>query len=89
MSTKEDFEHGAGAQHRANRGSAALVSVRLAPHYQNNILSRHEVPSAVEHPRDTEKPPGTRSGRRLRLEIAPSPVEHLFPLFKGESHAGA
>lgn len=51
MSTEEDFERGAGAQHRANRGSAALVSVRLVPRYQNNILSRHEVPSAVEHPR--------------------------------------
>ena len=34
---------------------------------------------AVEHPRETEKPPGTPSGRRLRLEIAKSPVERLFP----------
>ena len=54
-----------------------------------NNLSWCEAPQAVEHPRETEKPPGTPSGRRLRLEIAPSPVERLFPLFKGESHAGA
>ena len=54
-----------------------------------NNLGWHEVPQAVEHPRETEKPPGTPSGRRLRLEIAKSPVERLFPLFKGESHAGA
>ena len=74
---------------RANRGSAALQNVRLVPRYRNNNLSRHEVPQAVEHPRETEKPPGTPSGRRPRLEIAPSPVERLFPLFKGESHAGA
>lgn len=33
MSTEEDFEHGAGAQHRANRGSAALIGVRPAPRY--------------------------------------------------------
>ena len=75
--------------HCANRGSAALRGVRFALNYQNHNLSRHEVPQAVEHPRDTEKPPGTRSGRRLRLEIAKPPVERLFPLFKGESHAGA
>ncbi len=50
-----------------------------------NILSRHEVPQAVEHPRDNEKPPGTPSGRRLRLEIAPSPVERLFPPSGGVS----
>ena len=35
--------------------------------------------SAVEHPRDTENPPGTPSGRRLRLETRESPVERLFP----------
>ena len=34
---------------------------------------------AVGHPRETEKPPGTRSGRRLKLEIASFPVERLFP----------
>ena len=28
-----------------------------------NNLGWHEVPLAVEHPRDTEKPPGTPSGR--------------------------
>ena len=77
------------ANHRTNRGSAALISGFFAPRYQNNNLSRCEAPQAVEHPRETEKPPGTPSGRRLRLEIAPSPVERLFPLFKGESHAGA
>ena len=54
-----------------------------------NNLGWHEVPQAVEHPRETENPPGTPSGRRLRLEIALSPGERLFPLFKGESHAGA
>ena len=75
--------------HRANRGSAAVRSVLPLPSYKNNNLGWHEVPQAVEHPRDTEKPPGTRSGRRLRLEITKSPVERLFPLFKGESHAGA
>ena len=63
--------------------------VRPTPHYQNHNLGWHEVPQAVEHPRDTEKPPGTPSGRRLRLETIQSPVERLFPLFKGESHAGA
>ena len=54
-----------------------------------NNLGWHEVPQAVEHPRETEKPPGTPSGRRLRLGTRKSPVECLFPLFKGESHAGA
>ena len=44
-----------------------------------NNLSWHEVPLAVEHPRDTGKPPGTPSGRRPRLEIRKSPVERLFP----------
>ena len=43
------------------------------------------MPTAVEHPRHTEKPPGTPSGRRLRLEIAPSPVERLFPPSGGVS----
>ena len=71
--------------HRANCGSAALISMRLLSSYQNNNLSRHEVPQAVEHPRDTEKPPGTPSGRRLRLEIAKSPVERLFPPSGGVS----
>ena len=80
---------GGSRLHRTNRGSAALISMRLLSSYQNNNLGWHEVPLAVEHPRRTEKPPGTPSGRRLRLEIAPSPVERLFPLFKGESHAGA
>ena len=41
--------------------------------------------SAVGHPRRTEKPPGTPSGRRLRLEIAKSPVERLFPPSGGVS----
>ena len=50
-----------------------------------NNLGWHEVPLAVEHPRDTEKPPGTPSGRRPRLEIAPSPVERLFPPSGGVS----
>ena len=57
---------------RVSRGSAALISMRLLSSYQNNNLSRHEVPLAVEHPRDTEKPPGTRSGRnseRLRWRM--------------------
>ncbi len=44
-----------------------------------NNLGWCEAPPAVEHPRRTEKPPGTPSGRRLRLEIALSPVERLFP----------
>ena len=65
--------------HRANRGSAALQSIRLLPNYQNNNLGWCEAPQAVEHPRDTENPPGTPSGRRPRLEIAKSPVERLFP----------
>ena len=76
---------GGSALHSANCGSAALISVRLAPRYQNNILSRHEVPQAVEHPRDTENPPGTPSGRRLRLETRKSPVERLFPPSGGVS----
>ena len=70
---------------RVNRGSAALISMRLLSSYQNNNLGWHEVPQAVEHPRDTEKPPGTPSGRRLRLEIAKSPVERLFPPSGGVS----
>ena len=70
---------------RVSRGSAALQSVRLLPRYQNNNLGWHGVPQAVEHPSDTEKPPGTPSGRRLRLEIAPSPVERLFPPSGGVS----
>ena len=71
--------------HRTNRGSAALIGVRLLPSYRNNNLGWHEVPQAVEHPRDTEKPPGTPSGRRWRLEIAKSPVERLFPPSGGVS----
>ena len=70
---------------RANRGSAALISMRPAPRYRNNNLGWCEAPQAVEHPRDNEKPPGTPSGRRLRLEIAPSPVERLFPPSGGVS----
>ena len=54
---------GEGAQRRANRGSAAVRSVLLLPRYRNNNLGWHEVPTAVEHPSDTEKPPGTPSGR--------------------------
>ena len=40
---------------------------------------------AVEHPSETEKPPGTPSGRRLRLETIQSPVERLFPPSGGVS----
>ena len=50
-----------------------------------NNLGWCEAPPAVEHPRRTEKPPGTPSGRRLRLEIALSPVERLFPPSGGVS----
>ena len=71
--------------HRTNRGSAALIGVRLLPSYRNNNLGWHEVPQAVEHPRDTEKPPKTPSGRRPRLEIAKPPVERLFPPSGGVS----
>ena len=70
---------------RTNRGSAALRSVRLLPRYQNNNLGWCEAPPAVGHPRETEKPPGTRSGRRLRLETIQSPVERLFPPSGGVS----
>ena len=73
------------AFHHSDRGSAALRSVRPTLHYQNHNLGWHEVPQAVGHPRRTEKPPGTPSGRRLRLEIAPSPVERLFPPSGGVS----
>ena len=76
---------GAHSFHPINRGSAALRSVHLLSSYQNNNLGWHEVPTAVEHPRETEKPPGTPSGRRLRLEIAKSPVERLFPPSGGVS----
>ena len=55
------------------------------PNYQNNNLGWCEAPTAVEHPRETGKPPGTPSGRRLRLEIAKSPVERLFPPSGGVS----
>ena len=48
-----------------------------------------QAPHAVGRTRNNEKPPGTRSGRRLTLENIQLPVERLFPLFKGESHAGA
>ena len=71
--------------HRANRGSAALRRVRLLPRYQNNNLGWCEAPQAVEHTRETEKPPGTPSGRRLRLETRKSPVERLFPPSGGVS----
>ena len=50
-----------------------------------NNLGWCEAPPAVGHPRCTEKPPGTPSGRRLRLEIASSPVELLFPPSGGVS----
>ena len=76
---------GGSRLHRANRGSAAVQSVLLLPSYQNNNLGWCEAPQAVGHPRNTEKPPGTPSGRRLRLEIAPSPVERLFPPSGGVS----
>ena len=71
--------------HRANRGSAAVQSVLLLPSYQNNNLGWCEAPPAVGHPRDTENPPGTPSGRRLRLENIQSPVERLFPPSGGVS----
>ena len=76
---------GGSRLHRTNRGSAALISMRLLSSYQNNNLGWHEVPLAVGHPRDTEKPPGTPSGRRLRLETIQSPVERLFPPSGGVS----
>ena len=76
---------GGSRLHHANRGSAALISALLLSSYRNNNLGWHEVPQAVEHPRDTENPPGTPSGRRLRLEIAKSPVERLFPPSGGVS----
>ena len=50
-----------------------------------NNLSRCEAPQAVEHPRHTENPPGTPSGRRWRLEPIQSPVERLFPPSGGVS----
>ena len=50
-----------------------------------NNLSWCEAPPAVEHPRDTENPPGTPSGRRLRLETRKFPVERLFPPSGGVS----
>ena len=73
------------AFHHSDRGSAALRSVRPTLHYQNHNLGWHEVPQAVGHPRRTEKPPGTPSGRRLRLETIQSPVERLFPPSGGVS----
>ena len=56
----------------ANRGSAALIGMRLLSSYQNNNLGWCEAPPAVGHPRETEKPPGTPSGRnseRLRWRM--------------------
>ena len=44
-----------------------------------------QAPHAVGRTRYTEKPPGTRSGRRLTLETAKSPVERLFPPTGGVS----
>ena len=76
---------GGSRLHHANRGSAALISALLLSSYRNNNLGWHEVPQAVEHPRRTEKPPGTPSGRRPRLETILSQVERLFPLFKGRN----
>ena len=70
---------------RVNRGSAPLIGVRFEQNYQNQNLGWCEAPQAVEHPRDTEKPPGTPSGRRLRLETIQSPVERLFPPSGGVS----
>ena len=76
---------GGSRLHHANRGSAALRSVRLVPRYQNNNLGWCEAPQAVEHPRETENPPGAPSGRRLRLETQKPPVERLFPPSGGVS----
>ena len=76
---------GGSRLHHANRGSAALISALLLSSYRNNNLGWCEAPLAVEHPRDTENPPGTPSGRRPRLETILSPVERLFPLFKGRN----
>ena len=38
-----------------------------------------QAPLAVGRTRNNEKPPGTRSGRRLTLENIQLPVERLFP----------
>ena len=38
-----------------------------------------QAPLAVGRTRNNEKPPGTRSGRRLTLETIQLPVERLFP----------
>ena len=63
--------------HPTNRGFEIITSTGA------------QAPHTVGRTRRTEKPPGTRSGRRLTLENIQLPVERLFPLFKGESHAGA
>ena len=78
--------HGAGApspsKPRLSRfAEYALFTAAL----KLNNLGWHEVPLAVEHPRDTENPPGTPSGRRLRLETIQPPVERLFPPSGGVS----
>ena len=72
--------HGAGApspsKPRLSRfAEYALFTAAL----KLNNLGWHEVPLAVEHPRDTENPPRTPSGRRPRLGTIQPPVERLFP----------
>ena len=79
------YERRRSARAEETAAQPPLIGVRFAPRYQNNNLSRCEAPLAVGHPRETEKPPGTRSGRRLKLENAPSPVERLFPPSGGVS----
>ena len=53
--------------HPTNRGFEIITSTGA------------QAPHTVGRTRRTEKPPGTRSGRRLTLETIQLPVERLFP----------
>ena len=59
--------------HPTNRGFEIITSTGA------------QAPHTVGRTRRTEKPPGTRSGRRLTLENIQLPVERLFPPLGGVS----
>ena len=62
-----------------NRGSAACGGICAVRGIEIITLPGAQAPLAVGRTRVAEKPPGTRSGRRLTLETIQLPVERLFP----------
>ena len=78
------FVHGAGASSPSKPRLSRFAEYALfTAALKLNNLGWHEVPLAVEHPRGTENPPRTPSGRRPRLGTIQPPVERLFPPFGG------